>query len=333
MAAPSSAPRKKWKIVEDVVGMIEKSVVPGARVKVNVNLPVLGKKRKRQCDVAIWYDIPSREFLTIVEVQKRNRKPTETEFDGWLTKRKQVGANCLIAVSAKGFPSSVIERAKEEGNCVRLLTLTDLSDQSWPVNIVGRKASVTIKSHKPKLEPILVTVDGPSRNVEFKLREKVFKRTGRLLSLVDLAEEAFDAIPQLSFLAAGTHVIPIRIEPGTSAPMTLLLDGAEVRVRRVELVDQITIRRCELPLTLSEYVPVEHRGAQAYALVGTGIVDDRSAEMRLIFLPQGDGLLRLADVSFDGLPEGKREVRLIPASFAPGGTPTAQDRVLTRTVE
>ncbi len=54
----------------------------------------------------------SRKHVTIVEVQKQNRKPTLNEFDGWIAKMKQVGANQLICVSEQGFPASIVELSK-----------------------------------------------------------------------------------------------------------------------------------------------------------------------------------------------------------------------------
>lgn len=332
MGTAGARPRQKWKILEDVVGLIEKSVVPGADVKVDQRLRAIGKKRKRQCDVVIRYGGPEREFLTIVEVQKRSRKVGIATFQSWCVKRDEVGANCLIAVSEKGFTADAVEAARDQGNRARLLTLTDLQSGFWPVNIVGRKASVMIKTHNPKREGILITVDGPSGSGQFKMAEKVFRRSGRLLSLVDLAEEAFDAIPQLTFLGVGEHVYPLHIEPGSADPMTLLFEGKELPVRRVKMVDQVTIRRTDVPLTLSEYVQVDHHGTEAYALVGTGTVDELPTEIKLIFVPQGNGLLRFATAAFDG-PAGKRSVRLVPGSFVPGAEPVPGDRVLTHNVE
>ena len=42
-----------WRVVEEVAALLEKSITPFARVEHNVKLLVIGKPRRRQCDVVI----------------------------------------------------------------------------------------------------------------------------------------------------------------------------------------------------------------------------------------------------------------------------------------
>ena len=118
-----------WQVVEDVAGLLEKALTPYAEVKRNVRLPVIGKTRKRQCDIVITYGLPPRRTISIVEVQKRDRKPDITTFHGWCRKMQEVGAQHLICVSMRGYPQSIIDDvATIYGPTVRLLNLKELSD-------------------------------------------------------------------------------------------------------------------------------------------------------------------------------------------------------------
>ncbi len=114
----------KWKHIEEMVASLEQSLSPMAEVRHNVMLPVLGMPGEmRQCDVVITYTDSPRSFFVIVEVQDRKRKPTITEFQGWVAKMREVGANALICISEQGYPDSIKKRVLEEyGPSVILLT-------------------------------------------------------------------------------------------------------------------------------------------------------------------------------------------------------------------
>jgi len=122
-----------WKAVEEVAALLEKSLAPLAKVEHNVWLPVVGKSRRRQCDVVITYSEHPRQTVAIVEVQKRERKPEINTFHGWYRKMQEVGAQHLICVSVQGYPKSIIDEvATRIGPTVRLLTLTQLRESKVP---------------------------------------------------------------------------------------------------------------------------------------------------------------------------------------------------------
>lgn len=128
---PKSTSEPDWKLIERITALLEKSLSPSATVRHNVMLPVIGKPNRspRQCDIVIEYGEPPRHIITIVEVQKRNRKPTITTFHGWIAKMREVGAQSLICVSALGFPKSIIDDVKTtHGPTVRLLKLEQLQE-------------------------------------------------------------------------------------------------------------------------------------------------------------------------------------------------------------
>jgi hypothetical protein len=57
----------KWKLVERVVALIEKSLTPDAQVQHNISLPDITTRHPRQCDVVIRYGKPPRQTLSIVQ--------------------------------------------------------------------------------------------------------------------------------------------------------------------------------------------------------------------------------------------------------------------------
>jgi len=124
-----------WKTREKVVTIIERHLDQSAKVCLDVNLPVLKSEsgRTRQCDVVIVVGEEPRQTISIVEVQKRGSRPAINDFEGWVVKMQQVGAQHLICVSEAGFPTSIEERADELGPTVRLITLQQLEQGSWPL--------------------------------------------------------------------------------------------------------------------------------------------------------------------------------------------------------
>lgn len=124
---------------EIVAGIFEKILTPGARVNVDQLLPDLMTGDLRQCDVVVRYGCRPREFMAIVEVQRRGRKPEIGDFDGWVEKMRGVGANLLICVTSAGFPESIVNSvSKKHHGAVKLVTLADLESARWPEFLLFR---------------------------------------------------------------------------------------------------------------------------------------------------------------------------------------------------
>lgn len=116
-----------WVTLERIAALVERALTPGAIVRHNVRLPVIGKLRTRQCDVVITFGEQQRQSIAIVEVQKRKSKPDINTFHGWVKKMQEVGAQQLFCVSAVGYPRSIIDEvATRIGPTVKLLTLSKL---------------------------------------------------------------------------------------------------------------------------------------------------------------------------------------------------------------
>ncbi len=133
--------KQKWKFTEYLVQLIEKSIDPDSTVEHNAFLPDLTSTNgtTRQCDIIIRKGTPPRETITLVEVQDRIEKVELNQFQGWVSKMKDVGAQHLICVSRAGFPDSIKEKAKQSGNTIRLVTITKTDANKIPINLFGGK--------------------------------------------------------------------------------------------------------------------------------------------------------------------------------------------------
>ncbi|MFH6598639.1 hypothetical protein ACEVAQ_07945 [Ectopseudomonas khazarica] len=124
--------------LEKIVEIIERSISPGAKIEHNVFLPILtsAEGHTAQCDIVIRNGNPPRETLTLIEVQDRNSKVDINTFRGWLGKIEDVGAQHLICVSRKDFPSSIKEKVSQSGSKIFLITLTELPPERIPLEFI-----------------------------------------------------------------------------------------------------------------------------------------------------------------------------------------------------
>lgn len=141
------------KDLEHLVRLVEQSITPGSTVEHNVNLPVIGSESglTRQCDVIIRLGPQARETITIVEVQDRIARTEIGEFEGWLGKLKDVGAQHLICVSRHEFPISIKEGAIKAGNTVKLITLKEIPAESLPINISFKNKCFDLKKCEARI--------------------------------------------------------------------------------------------------------------------------------------------------------------------------------------
>ena len=118
---------KTGTFLEQVVTVLERHLNQAAKVHRNMKLPVSGDplRESRQCDVVIEVGEELRKTISIVEVHDRGATPDFNTFHGWCTKMREVGAQHLLRVSAKGYPKSVLTEAERLGPTVRLLTLNE----------------------------------------------------------------------------------------------------------------------------------------------------------------------------------------------------------------
>ncbi len=199
----STSNDSNWKLKEKTVTILERHLEHSAKIERDINLPVLTSLsgRARQCDVVITEGTIPRQTISIAEVQNRNSKPTINDFEGWIVKMGQVGAQHLICVSEKGFPASIKERAKELGPTVRLLTLKQLEhrDKPFPLSIFSNDLQLVRYDKLVGLQieyNYLVKVNSNDKKELPSPHEKIFKLDGHFLSVTDIMDSHFFKTPK-----------------------------------------------------------------------------------------------------------------------------------------
>jgi hypothetical protein len=300
-----------WQYTEKVVQRLEQCIAPDATVQRDQELPsLIAEGVVRQCDVTILWNAGPRQILTIVEVQKRGRKVELKDFIDWREKRDEVGAHCLICVSEQGFPASVIAHAKLQGNRVRLLTLSELEGEHWPLKIVGKEMRlIEVGSELIGLQPIEAgSIIRPPRTMEIDKLAPIFQcgTSPKLLSAVELSRQAASLRPEFQHLPPGIHPRVVSVTPPPGTPFKLVHPTKTISLKAVSFQLRIHIKRHRIPMSCSGYVQYDHKGkfgnVLAYALTAEGPISDRPVRSSLIFIAEATGLLRLADYEIDGLP-------------------------------
>lgn len=302
--------RKKdqaWKAFEGLVALLEKSIAPWAKIERDVKLPNLTTGHPEQFDATIRTGPPVRESLSVVEVQLRGEKVKPNDFRGWCLKRDGVGAGTLICVTEAGFPSSVVDLAKAQGNRVRLLTLADLQERAWPLDIQGKSMTLVEVAHElvglhviPKGPPL------PTRSQEVPNVERVFRQGNELIRITapELARRVVGTRKDFQFLPAGPHEVTIQHFPHVDQPLYCLWEGKDVELKAVKLDLNLRISPRLVPLKCSAYQQVNYEGAVAYSFSGSTNFNGKDVTMQFVVVPEDGGMFRLGKSQVDGIPPG-----------------------------
>ncbi len=125
--------RAKWRKFEELVADIQRALDPNVELTTNERIRGRFTGKLRQVDIALRHHAGGHAQLIIADAKDRKRKIDVREFDSIMGLGKDVGANLVIIVSAKGYTSSVLSKVRYEN--ARLLTLVDSRDHEWRVNI------------------------------------------------------------------------------------------------------------------------------------------------------------------------------------------------------
>lgn len=301
-AAGEAEPR--WRLVERLVAMLEKALMPEARVEHDVRLPNLRTGHPSQCDIVIRYGRPPRETMTIVEVQDRSSRVAINEFRGWLKKREDVGAQHLICVSALPFPQSIIDDVKLIGPTVRLVTLRELERNDWPEGLgmtYLNFAHARCTLDESKAPVLLFPAENPlGPSYLLPNREPLFIREGdsRARSFVDILDQHSPLTIENAMRPPGTYreTLEVRVDP----PLYILHGRARHRVAR--FVIPFLLEQChqKLPLICSSYVQEDVDGVLAWAVTSKGEFAGKRFEFRAVFVPTETGRFKLQSVAMLG---------------------------------
>lgn len=223
---------KDWKEIEKIVAKIEDLISENCTVEHNVYLPNLNSDKglTRQCDVVITCGKSPRKTISIVEVQDRNTKVDIVHFDGWVQKMRDVGAQHLICVSRKGFPESVIEKAKKIGPTVRLVELEEIDH-------IGALPYTELTFVHYVISEFHVSIDKGSsipNNFTLEVQDKIFLFAGKKCSILDIASYFIykneDTIPENDVITPSTDDILSFSAPDEGHLLYILYQHKSVKV-------------------------------------------------------------------------------------------------------
>ncbi|WP_170788907.1 restriction endonuclease [Ruegeria lacuscaerulensis] len=292
--------QREGKLQERVVAALERHINPNAKIESDVNLPVLeeGVSGKRQFDVLIREGNEPRETLSVVEVQKRKSKVGPDQFNAWLEKMREVGAQHLICVSEKGFTKTVLQRARKHGPTVRLLTLRELEKKgvqsnfefiaNWLENVTYLEAS-GLQVHFNQL----VKQTPPSTPAGPIDPFKKFFETGegQQLSFNDLADRHFFACgnANISELPKNTDVSVVVNLDCTKSEIFFLLDS-EQRIPVTRIIFNIKLRVSQQPINwvASKYEQINF-GELVWCLRGRALTET-GAEVDVVVTLEEEGV-------------------------------------------
>jgi hypothetical protein len=185
------------------------------------------------------------------------------------------------------------------GSVVQLMELQELQEAAWPIKFGDGKMPV----YWPEFEIehfTVKTVDGKLPALEFKREDVDFERNGQPVQIGTIFLEYFPMVDCPS--KEGVFKANQRIEFGRDDVVMMKWDGDSSRVDTITRAVKITARQSVLTMATSEYRRVDFEGVLAWAATGTGEVNGQEATLRLIYMPQSNGLLRMAKVQAIGFP-------------------------------
>lgn len=257
--------------LEKIVEIIERSISPSAKIEQNVFLPILTsvEGHTAQCDIVIRNGNPPRETLTLIEVQDRNSKVDINTFRGWLGKIDDVGAQHLICVSRKEFPTSIKEKVSQSGSKIFLVTLKELSPERIPLEFISlifkyRNLDIkSIKSIRPFVAPGQIEKLG-LKPMDHNFNDKAWSLDGKnMVSLLDICKRKISVEEKTS--GANRYI------EGSGNLSFNLTDGEELFYRHngklvrigLECEFEWEFEYAEIPMSVASYEQDKH-GALAW---------------------------------------------------------------------
>ena len=302
----------EWRLVERVAALLEQALIPTAKVEHNIWLPVLGTRRKRQCDVVITFgDIP-RQTIAIVEVQKRNRKPNINTFHGWVQKMREVGAQHLICVSVLGYPRSIVDEvAQRLGPTIRLMTLTQLEQQiigdilnlspvlthrQPTISIVGRPV-VRLETKNEASHSEVIAFNAIAKNFYLGNNEEklgLFELINRHLA------ETTDHLAEDNIRGPITYTFDLA-QAFAEEGLWLLNKDKSYPVAEFTLTINIEYKIHEIKADILAYEQEFIDGVVAWIYAASGLIDGEAISVRLVFRADADGFLQLTSIQWQGI--------------------------------
>jgi len=197
----------KSRVYELVVKNVIERLEPGATVRHDARVPVIGDDRVRQVDVYIEGRIAGLSFTIVIDTKHYARPLDVKAVDEFLGMLDDIKPNMGVLVSLRGFSSGAKKRAAKEG---RRLTLCSVfsgkqPDFSAPIGIgiiSVRRTELEAKAH----------LDG---GLEFTgpiemdpTKWKVVDADGECWTVLDLVASALNTHPDFADAEKGIYVVP-----------------------------------------------------------------------------------------------------------------------------
>jgi hypothetical protein len=254
-----AATRAQAQAMEGIVARLEQAIGRHCRVSRNEKLRNKNTGQLREFDVVVRPILPSREYIAVVEVQKRSRKVGVPTLEGWIAKAQGVGANRLVCVSERGFADTAKILAEKHGTFVDLYELT--SFKGWPADLP--KIDMQLRG-APVWTVGKVAVQGHAKAEESGGR---FKRGDVVAGQLPLKEKPFlweDArsvlgpMELLAIIAHGLHTnFPSVAAPGNTLDLALPgLPGQRLKIFTPHGLHEVSSVHLRVAVT-AQSVPVD----------------------------------------------------------------------------
>lgn len=143
---------KLWKQFEQLVSRIEETLLPnGATIKSPDRIKDLSTGKMREVDASIRMKIGTSNCLVVIECRRRKHKQDITWIEQLASKKRNIGADKIIAVAINGFTDEASKYASLNG--IELRTINEISPldiTNWvlPLDFINVMRVVTIKTVK-----------------------------------------------------------------------------------------------------------------------------------------------------------------------------------------
>lgn len=255
---------KEWREFEKLIERIERQLGPkGAEVKSPDHIIDRITGQLREVDVSIRYKIGSTSILIAIECRKRDRPQDVTWIEQLATKKRNIGANQIIAVSSESFSGPAIKSADAYGIELRLLQdITDQVIENWinSIQIEKLKLNDTVEDWRIEVEGDEISFSEDTREL---LRDSPFegkfigrREDGIFLSIADFINSFYrwqseGKLGQDSYagLTEGESKVrrslTICFSPGK---FFIRSDSGEVDVKEIEIILRTKIEREAVPI-------------------------------------------------------------------------------------
>lgn len=254
---------KAGKDFEDLVAVIERSVLERAEVIPNAKLRDVHTGQLRQIDILIRVADGHHTFQMIVEVRDRSR-PVGVDFVEQVAKKREaVRADVAVIVSKSGFHETAFRKAEQLA--IRALTYEEVAESDWSAWLQARTFTVLTRHREGchlhiELDP--QESDGKTFNRLHAVlgTGKVFSGADRSVSLTkdELINQIVDGFSDSLYEGVKVGDAPVKRRLHVCFDPTVFVqsdDGSHVRVAWAMLSGSFYLEAAAYPLRLMRYKP------------------------------------------------------------------------------